>query len=55
VFSGAVNVIYGSLGLNINSGGLSTPVPFGGLGRADQLWTQNSPNIEDNVESYDKF
>ena len=55
MFAGAGNVIYGSLGLSINSGGLSTIVPHGGLGKADQLWTQNSPNIDDNVESHDYF
>jgi hypothetical protein len=55
MFAGAVNVIYGSIGITINSGGLSTTVPLGGLGRVDQLWTQDSPNIEDNVEGHDYF
>jgi hypothetical protein len=53
--AGAVNVIYGSIGLVINSGGLSTTVPHGGFGRADQIWTQNTPQIEDDAEANDQF
>jgi hypothetical protein len=53
--AGAVNVIYGSLGITIGSGGLSATVPLGGFGRADQLWTQDSPNIEDRSEAADRF
>jgi len=53
--AGAVNVIYGSLGISINSGGLSATVPLGGFGRTDQIWTQDSPNIEDAGETDDRF
>ena len=50
-----MNVIYGSLGLAINSGGLSATVPLGGFGRADQIWTQDSPEIQDAGEADDRF
>jgi hypothetical protein len=53
--SGAVNVIYGSLGLVLGSEGLSPTVPLGGIGRDDQIWTQNSPGIEDDAQATDKF
>jgi F5/8 type C domain/FG-GAP repeat len=53
--AGAVNVIYGSIGIAINSGGLSATVPLGGNGRADQIWSQNSPGIEDDAEASDNF
>jgi hypothetical protein len=53
--AGAVNVIYGSLGIAIDSGGLSATVPLGGFGQADQIWTQNSSNIEDDSETGDRF
>ena len=54
--AGAVNVIYGSLGpVIIEPGGLSATVPPGGFGRVDQLWTQDSPNIEENLEASDQF
>ena len=53
--AGAVSVIYGSIGIFINSGGLSPTVPLGGSGRADQIWTQNSTDIEDEVEAGDFF
>jgi F5/8 type C domain/6-bladed beta-propeller/FG-GAP repeat/NHL repeat len=53
--SGAVNVIYGSLGLVLGSEGLSPTVPLGGIGRNDQIWTQNSPGIEDDAQATDKF
>jgi hypothetical protein len=53
--AGSVNVIYGSLGIAIDSGGLSATVPLGGFGRADQIWTQNNPNIEDDSETDDRF
>src|SRR4030095_12129545 len=53
--SGAVNVIYGSLGLVFGSGGLSPTVPLGGIGRDDQIWTQNSAGIEDDAQATDKF
>jgi len=43
-YSGAVEIIYGS------SSGLSATSP-----RADQFWTQDSPDIEDNVEVGDAF
>jgi hypothetical protein len=52
---GAVNVIYGVIGVNLNSAGLSPNVPLGGIGRDDQIWTQDSPNIEDNAELNDMF
>ena len=42
--AGAVNVIYGS------SGGLSATAVI-----ADQLWTQDSPDIEDVAEFLDYF
>jgi hypothetical protein len=48
-------VIYGSIGITINSGGLSATVPLGGNGRADQIWSQNSPGIEDDAEASDNF
>ncbi|MGC1133704.1 MAG: hypothetical protein WA941_12840 [Nitrososphaeraceae archaeon] len=32
-----VNVIYGSLGISINAGGLSVTVPLSDLGRADHI------------------
>gem|GEM_PF-1393948 len=32
-----VNVIYGSLGISINAGGLSVTVPLSGFGRADHI------------------
>jgi FG-GAP repeat len=53
--AGAVNVIYGSKGVSIGSGGLSATVPIGGIGRADQIWTQDSPNIQDRAEDWDTF
>jgi hypothetical protein len=53
--SGAVSVIYGSVGITVNSGGLSATVPLGGIGRADQLWMQNSTDIEDDSEEGDQF
>jgi FG-GAP repeat len=53
--AGAVSVIYGSIGTTILSAGLSATVPTGGLGRADQIWTQNSTDIEDDVETFDFF
>ena len=55
VHAGAVNVIYGSKGVSIGSGGLSATVPIGGIGRADQIWTQDSPNIQDRAEAWDTF
>ena len=55
VQAGAVNVIYGSKGVSIGSGGLSATVPVGGIGRADQIWTQDSPNIQDKAEAWDTF
>jgi hypothetical protein len=48
-------VIYGSKGVSIGSGGLSATVPIGGIGRADQIWTQDSPNIQDRAEAWDTF
>lgn len=53
--AGAVNVIYGSIGITITSGGLSATVPLGGNGRADQIWSQDSPGIEDDAEASDNF
>jgi FG-GAP repeat len=53
--AGAVNAIYGSKGVSIGSGGLSATVPVGGIGRADQIWTQDSPNIQDKSEAWDTF
>lgn len=53
--AGGVNVIYGSKGVSIGSGGLSATVPVGGIGRADQIWTQDSPNVQDKAESWDTF
>ena len=53
--SGAVNIIYGSQGLVFGSGGLSPTVPLGGIGRDDQIWTQNSAGIEDDAQATDKF
>ena len=53
--AGAVNVIYGSKGVTITSGGLSATVPLGGNGRADQIWSQDSPGIEDDAEASDNF
>jgi hypothetical protein len=53
--AGAVNVIYGSVRNDINLGGLSATVPLLGTGRADQIWTQNSLDIEDSAESSDNF
>jgi hypothetical protein len=53
--AGAVNVIYGSKGLSIGTGGLSATVPFSGFGRADQLWTQGSPQIQGDAEASDQF
>ena len=55
VNAGAVNVIFGSKGVSIGSGGLSATVPIGGIGRADQIWTQDSPNIQDRAEVWDTF
>jgi hypothetical protein len=49
VNAGAVNIIYGS------SSGLSATALSPGNGRADQVWTQNSANIEDASESGDGF
>ena len=53
--AGAVNVIYGAVGVNINSAGLSPNVPVDGIGRYNQIWTQDSPNIEDDAEPNDMF
>jgi hypothetical protein len=53
--AGAVNVIYGSKGVPIGSGGLSATVPFGGFGRANQLWTQGSLDVEGDPEAEDRF
>jgi len=53
--AGAVNVIYGSVRNDIALGGLSAIVPPLGIGRADQIWSQNSLDIEDSAESSDKF
>jgi hypothetical protein len=53
--AGAVNVIYGSVRTDIDLGGLSATVPPLGIGRADQIWTQNSLDIEDSAESSDNF
>lgn len=47
--AGAVNVIYGS------SDGLSAVRLSPGNGRADQIWTQNSANIQDRAEAWDSF
>ena len=52
---GAVNVIYGSVGINIGSGGLSATAPLGGTGRADQFWTQDTEDVEDHSEFSDYF
>lgn len=46
--AGAVNVIYGSIA------GLSA-TPVSGTGRADQIWTQDSINIEDSADGADLF
>jgi hypothetical protein len=46
---GSVIVIYGS------SGGLSATAAGQGDGRADQLWSQNSPSIQDTAEGIDAF
>jgi hypothetical protein len=53
--AGAVNVIYGAIGVNLNSAGLSPNVPLGGIGRDDQIWTQDSPNIGGISEPNDMF
>jgi hypothetical protein len=47
--AGAINVIYGS------SQGLSTVNISPGNGRADQIWTQDSTNVEDLAEEIDLF
>ena len=47
--AGAVNVIYGS------SDGLNGIPLSPSNGRADQIWTQNSLDIEDSAESSDNF
>jgi hypothetical protein len=47
--AGAVEVIYGS------SAGLRATAAGDGTGRSDQLWTQNSPGLEDNAEFFDLF
>src|SRR5206468_3522588 len=49
VESGLVHVIYGS------TEGLSGTALSPGDGRADQIWTQDSPDIEDAVEPFDNF
>ena len=53
--AGAVNVLYGSARNDVPIGGLSATIPIGGAGRADQIWTQNSPGIEDDAEASDGF
>ena len=53
--AGAANVIYGFVRPEIAVGGLSPTVPIGGNGRSDQIWTQNSLNIEDSAELSDTF
>jgi hypothetical protein len=53
--AGAVNVIYGSIRSNVPLGGLSAVVPPLGIGRADQIWTQDSPGIEDEAQVSDNF
>jgi FG-GAP repeat len=53
--AGAVHVIYGSVGITIGSGGLSATVPLGGIGRDDQLWTQDTEDVEDHTEFNDYF
>lgn len=45
--AGAVDVIYGS------SAGLRTSPASDGTGRTDQLWTQNSPGVEEKAEFFD--
>jgi uncharacterized protein YaaQ len=55
VDAGAVNVIYGSVvGIVDIKGGLSATVPPGGIGRADQIWTQER-EIEGEPERGDNF
>ncbi|HXV88849.1 MAG TPA: FG-GAP repeat protein [Nitrososphaeraceae archaeon] len=53
--AGAINVIYGSVGIAIGSGGLSATVPLGGIGRDDQFWTQDTEDVEDHLEFNDYF
>lgn len=47
--AGAVSVLYGS------SIGISATMAPDGTGRADQIWTQNSPDIDDVAEPDDTF
>lgn len=47
--AGAVNIIYGS------SDGLSAALAGDGSGNSDQLWSQNSPEIEDLSSFYEYF
>jgi hypothetical protein len=47
--AGAVNAIYGS------SQGLSATPSADGTGRMNQVWTQNSPNIEGVAEDADQL
>jgi hypothetical protein len=47
--AGAVNVIYGS------SDGLRATALSPGDGRDDQIWNQNSADIEDDAEPNDRF
>jgi hypothetical protein len=54
-YAGAVNVIYGSIRTDIPMGGLNAIVAAGTIGRADQLWTQDSPGIADYAEGGDQF
>ncbi|MGH9911038.1 MAG: hypothetical protein ACRD4W_01195 [Nitrososphaeraceae archaeon] len=42
----SVNVIYGSLGISINAGGLGATVPLSGFGRADDIWTQDIQTLK---------
>jgi hypothetical protein len=53
--AGAVNVIYGSLRNDLPIGGLSATVPFLGIGRTDQIWTQDIPGIKGFAEDSDQF
>ncbi|HXV45529.1 MAG TPA: FG-GAP repeat protein, partial [Nitrososphaera sp.] len=46
---GAVNVIYGVAGTTYLNSGLAAKVPLGGSGRADQYWSQASPDINGGI------